>query len=253
MALMPKRVKFRKEMRNVRDRKATKGNYVAYGDFGLQSLDGAWVTADLFDVLQVRPQLGRTFRREEETPGLGNVAVLSYSMWQDRYAGDPRILGKSIRANGQPYTVIGVMPPKFRYPDNQSIWMPLQIDATKLERGTGQRLEVVARLRTYDKVTRDLRGFAFREGAEPPGPATEVVAESRRVGELTSAVVPVGRHIESHDRDRHAFTRCDLVGHALGEDGPTVLDADEGQAFGAALPLHDLVADANERTADLIG
>lgn len=45
MALMPKRVKFRKEMRNVRDRKATKGNYVAYGDFGLQSLDGAWVTA----------------------------------------------------------------------------------------------------------------------------------------------------------------------------------------------------------------
>jgi putative ABC transport system permease protein len=55
--------------------------------------DGAWVTAELFDVLQVRPQLGRTFSRDEETPGLGNVAVLSYSMWQDRYAGDPQILG----------------------------------------------------------------------------------------------------------------------------------------------------------------
>ena len=45
MPRMPKRVKFRKEMRRVRDRKATKGNYVAFGDFGLQSLDGAWVTA----------------------------------------------------------------------------------------------------------------------------------------------------------------------------------------------------------------
>jgi large subunit ribosomal protein L16 len=43
MALMPKRVKYRKEMRRVRDRKATKGNYVAYGDYGLQSLEGAWV------------------------------------------------------------------------------------------------------------------------------------------------------------------------------------------------------------------
>ena len=131
--------------------------------------DGAWVTADLFDVLQVRPQLGRTFRRDEETPGLGNVAVLSYSMWQDRFAGDPQILGKSIRANGQPYTVIGVMPPKFRYPDNQSIWMPLQLDATKLERGTGQHLEVVARLRhgvSLDAANADVAAISRRIAAE---------------------------------------------------------------------------------------
>ena len=64
--------------------------------------DGAWVSAEFFDVLQVRPELGRTFRRDEETPGLVNVAVLSYSMWQDRYGGDRQIIGKSIRANGQP-------------------------------------------------------------------------------------------------------------------------------------------------------
>jgi len=131
--------------------------------------DGAWVSANLFDVLQVRPQLGRTFRRDEETPGLGNVAVLSYSMWQDRYAGDPQILGKSIRANGQPYTVIGVMPPKFRYPDNQSIWMPLQLDATKLERGTGQHLEVVARLRpgvSLDAANAEVSAISRRIAAE---------------------------------------------------------------------------------------
>ena len=131
--------------------------------------DGAWVTADLFDVLEVRPQLGRTFRRDEETPGLGNVAVLSYSMWQDRFAGDPQIIGKPIRANGQPYTVIGVMPPKFRYPDNQSIWMPLQLDATKLERGTGQQLEVVARLRpgvSVDAANADVSAISRRIAAE---------------------------------------------------------------------------------------
>src|SRR5215207_11280800 len=60
--------------------------------------DGAWVTSELFDVLQVRPLIGRTFTREEETRGNGSVAILSYSIWQDRYAGDPAIIGKSIRA-----------------------------------------------------------------------------------------------------------------------------------------------------------
>ncbi len=56
MPRMPKRVKFRKEMRRVRDRKATKGNYVAFGDFGLQSLDGAWVTARQLEAGRIAAQ-----------------------------------------------------------------------------------------------------------------------------------------------------------------------------------------------------
>ncbi|XVJ60262.1 MAG: 50S ribosomal protein L16 [Tepidisphaera sp.] len=56
MALMPKRVKFRKEMRNVRDRKATKGNYVAYGDFGLQALDGCWLKGTVIESGRVSAQ-----------------------------------------------------------------------------------------------------------------------------------------------------------------------------------------------------
>jgi predicted permease len=131
--------------------------------------DGAWVSAELFDVLQVQPQLGRTFRREEETPGLGYVAVLSHALWQDRFGGDPQILGKSIRANGQPYTIVGVMPPKFGYPDREAIWMPLQLDATKLERGTGQGLNLIARLRpgvSADAANTDIASIARRIAAE---------------------------------------------------------------------------------------
>ena len=56
MALMPKRVKFRKEMRRVRDRKATKGNYVAYGDYGLQSMDGAWLPGNVIEAGRVAAQ-----------------------------------------------------------------------------------------------------------------------------------------------------------------------------------------------------
>src|SRR5688572_23993900 len=91
--------------------------------------EGAWVSSELFDVLQVRPLLGRTFTREEETPGAGNVVILSHSVWQDRFAGDRSIIGKSIRANGVPYAVVGVMPPGFVYPHSQTIWLPIQLDA----------------------------------------------------------------------------------------------------------------------------
>jgi putative ABC transport system permease protein len=131
--------------------------------------DGAWVSSELFDVLQVRPLLGRTFTRAEETPGNGNVAILSHAMWQDRYAGDPSILGKSIRANGAPYTVVGIMPPKFSYPGDQAIWMPMQLDAVKLERGGGQWLELIARLRpgiSFDAASADVGTIAKRIAAE---------------------------------------------------------------------------------------
>ncbi|MCX5691856.1 MAG: 50S ribosomal protein L16 [Planctomycetota bacterium] len=56
MALMPKRVKFRKEQRRVRDRKATKGNYVAYGDYGLQALEGAWVSGQVLEAGRIACQ-----------------------------------------------------------------------------------------------------------------------------------------------------------------------------------------------------
>jgi len=131
--------------------------------------EGAWITAELFDVLQVRPQLGRTFTRDDEKPGSGNVAVLSYSMWQDRYASDPAIIGKAIRANGQPYTVIGVMPPKMVFPNQQAIWMPVQLDATKLERGSGQSLQIVGRVKpgvSLDAANTDVNAIARRIAAE---------------------------------------------------------------------------------------
>ena len=131
--------------------------------------DGAWVSADLFDVLQVRPILGRAFTREEETPGNGTVALLSHTMWQDRFGGDPSIVGKSIRANGVPYTVIGIMPAGFVFPDRHAIWMPIQMDAAKLERGTGSWMELIARLKpgvSADEASVDISGIAKRIAAE---------------------------------------------------------------------------------------
>ena len=73
------------------------------------------VSADFFDVLQVRPLLGRTFRREDGQPGRSHVVLLTHGMWQRRYGADAQIVGRQISMNQEPYTVIGVLPAWFDF------------------------------------------------------------------------------------------------------------------------------------------
>jgi predicted permease len=158
--------------------------------------EGAWITADLFDVLGVRPLLGRGFTRDEETPGKGNVTVLSYSMWHDRYGADPAIIGKSIRANGVPMTVVGVMPSGFLFPNNQAIWLPVQLDATKLERGEGRQLQVIARLKpgvSIDAANTDVFAIAKRLAAEYKAANEGVTANARPI--IESQIGPQPRRL----------------------------------------------------------
>jgi putative ABC transport system permease protein len=92
-----------------------------------ERLIGAAVTADYFPLLGVKPVLGRVFTRDEDKPGAAQVIVLSYSLWQRRYGGDPNILGREVNLGGKT-TVIGVLPAGFEFPisdDNQDYWEPL--------------------------------------------------------------------------------------------------------------------------------
>jgi predicted permease len=73
-------------------------------------------TPGIFSVLGVQPQLGRIFTVEEAQPGNEHVAILMYDLWREQFAGDPGIIGKTMRLNGFPYIVIGVMPPSFHMP-----------------------------------------------------------------------------------------------------------------------------------------
>ncbi|HJQ22320.1 MAG TPA: ABC transporter permease [Blastocatellia bacterium] len=89
-------------------------------------LSGAWSTANLFAVLGVDPQLGRTYTVEEEEPGRDLVAVISHGLWQRRFGGDPNIVGQPIQLNGVNRTVIGVMPAGFAFPQKETdVWVPL--------------------------------------------------------------------------------------------------------------------------------
>jgi putative ABC transport system permease protein len=121
------------------------------GSGGPERVRGAEVTANLLDVLGVEPLRGRSFRAEDEGSSTGPVALLSYSLWQRRFAGDPGILGKTIRANGSIYTVIGIMPPRFRFPigwlrSDVEIWAPLIFQPADRNDRRSTPLDVVARL-----------------------------------------------------------------------------------------------------------
>jgi predicted permease len=123
------------------------------GDFNLnaeenvQPVLGCHVSANFFDVLGVRPALGRTFSPAEEQPGADQVAVVSYGFWQRRFGGDAELLGKVIQMNGKKYTVIGIMPRGFDYPVPMELWVPLGLspaektDRAKLSLGALGRLK----------------------------------------------------------------------------------------------------------------
>ena len=90
-----------------------------------ERLNGDAVTANLFPMLGVRPQIGRLFRADEDKPDAPGVIILSDEVWHRRYAADTAVLGRVISVNNSPYTVIGVMPPRLKFPENADLWIPL--------------------------------------------------------------------------------------------------------------------------------
>src|SRR5438132_7330445 len=80
-----------------------------------ERLDGRRVSSNLFDLLGVRPIIGRTFVAQEDQPGT-KVVLLNESLWKRRFGGDPAVIGRALNLNGEPYTVVGVLPPTVRLP-----------------------------------------------------------------------------------------------------------------------------------------
>lgn len=101
--------------------------YNLSGDGEPERVSGVRVTASFFDVLGVPPLIGRTFLLAEEDPGRDAVVVLSHGLWTRRYGADPSIVGREIRIDGEPRTVVGVMPPRMRFQffsDRRELWVP---------------------------------------------------------------------------------------------------------------------------------
>ncbi|HEX8184768.1 MAG TPA: ABC transporter permease [Blastocatellia bacterium] len=108
------------------------------------------LSAEMFDLLGVKPALGRTFLSNEDRPGNERVVVLSHRLWQRRFGGDPAIVGGAITLDGASYEVIGVMPPAFRFAPfwatKAELWVPLNL-APRANDRRGSSLRVFARLK----------------------------------------------------------------------------------------------------------
>ena len=93
-----------------------------------EQIAGAWTTADFFNLLGVAPLLGRTFAPNEDTPGAEGVVVLREDFWRSRFNADPQIVGRAITLNSRQYTVVGVMPATFQFPDEKmQLWVGYQL------------------------------------------------------------------------------------------------------------------------------
>lgn len=129
------------------------------------------VGGNIFAVLGVRPQIGAGFPTDGPMFVQNElVAVISDRLWRTRYSGDPSIVGKQLTLNGTPYTVVGVMPPKFHYPDDIDVWQRLRWDLTQHSRAA-HFMEAVGRLSegtTFDQAQSAVETLALRLQGEFP-------------------------------------------------------------------------------------
>src|SRR5467141_714060 len=112
-----------------------------------EAIRGAAVAPGFFSILRLQPVLGRTFTAEEDRPGQGHVVILGHTLWRDHFAADPGIVGRNVLLDGQTYTVIGVMPPKFKFPDWADLWVPLAWNNEKRAVRGNHNYMVIGRLK----------------------------------------------------------------------------------------------------------
>ncbi|HKE27883.1 MAG TPA: ABC transporter permease [Bryobacteraceae bacterium] len=93
-----------------------------------ERLEVVLASANYFTLLGVAPQIGRLFGRDDEVPGIGPSAVISDSLWRRDFSGDPNVLGRTIRIDGEAYRIAGVLPPAFRYPSRSGRISPHDVD-----------------------------------------------------------------------------------------------------------------------------
>ena len=120
---------------------------------------GAWVTANTFSVLRQAPLIGRDFTSADGQRGAEAVVILGHELWQRRYAANPDAVGRSLRLDGQPATIVGVMPPGMKFPDNHDLWAAFAPSETTAQRD--------ARLLTvFGRLTRDVEAGQVRAEME---------------------------------------------------------------------------------------
>jgi putative ABC transport system permease protein len=176
------------------------GEFALTGNGDPEVLPAAAITFNYFNVLGREPLHGRAFTAREDTPGNNNVAILSYSLWQRRFGGNPNVVGQSINLDSNPATVVGIMPPDFDFPDpaerpgnagHVQLWVPKGLNP---QEANSWNLMPVGRLRpgaTQDDAQKEIsalyHAFTAERGVRP---GTSDLGSSE-----TTILLPLHQHI----------------------------------------------------------
>jgi putative ABC transport system permease protein len=130
------------------------------------------VSASFFEVLGVKPMLGRGFSAEEEQAGRSRVVIMNHDLWQRRFGADRNIVGRRISIDGAPFEVVGVLPPSFRFPNKElALWVPLDANAQDMQTRLSHFLSVYARLKpgvTLEQARADMERIGAQLSQEYP-------------------------------------------------------------------------------------
>ena len=152
---------------------ATQRSFNLIGQGEPERVRGATVMANYLTTLGVKPVLGRAFSAEEDQPGGPPVALISYALWQKRFAGRADAIGQSLNLDGRSYNILGVMPPGFDLPGVAEVWIPLQvnIDNLPLTERAATNNAILARLRpgvSLKQADTELKAIAHQLEQEYP-------------------------------------------------------------------------------------
>ncbi len=138
--------------------------------FAPENVSSATLSANAFSIITQAPILGRDFTAADEAPGAERVAIIGRKLWKRRYAEEPGILGKTLRIDGKPVTIVGVMPEGMEFPRNNELWVPLSPSGDERKRDS-RFLAVFGRLgdaATRAQAQTELNGIAQRLAAAYP-------------------------------------------------------------------------------------
>jgi predicted permease len=148
-----------------------------------ERLKGSYVSGHTFALIGQHPALGRPFHADDDRPGAAPVVMLGHAAWRDRYASDAGVVGRQIRVNGVPSTVIGVMPEGFGFPNDSTLWQTLAMlpEQTRTQRNN-RPLLVLGRMAPGVEVEQALADVSRVAAASPgwvPDPAVRIVPKIR--------------------------------------------------------------------------
>jgi hypothetical protein len=192
-----------------------------------EQVRGTRITANAFGILDQQPLLGRDFALGDDRAGADPVVIISYRVWRNRYGGDPNVLGTAVRLNGQPATVIGVMPERMNFPDNTELWSPFIPSDVQTARDS-RILSVFGRLRegtSQVQAQTEMNGIAKQFALSYPDAYREIAGgrvetfTERYVGGAARIVFLVMMAAVSFVLLIACAKRCESVDRALGVSG----------------------------------